>query len=72
MVWSGVQFGVGFSSRLSDGNHMYASNDYWKKSAETDTTQGLVYLKTPEEEARIGQVIAFGFDSYTGECCVLG
>ncbi|VDP08741.1 unnamed protein product [Heligmosomoides polygyrus] len=70
-VWVGVQFGVGFSSRLSDGKHMHASSDYWKKSAETDTTQGVVYLETPDEEARFGQVIAFGFDSYTGECCVL-
>ncbi|VDP13536.1 unnamed protein product [Heligmosomoides polygyrus] len=57
--------------RLSDGNHMYASSDYWKKSAETDTTQGVVYLETPDEEARFGQVIAFGFDSYIGDCCVL-
>ncbi|VDO27518.1 unnamed protein product, partial [Heligmosomoides polygyrus] len=70
-VWIGVQFCVGLSSRLSDGKHMYASSDYWKKSAETDTTQGVVYLETPDEEARFGQVIAFGFDSYTGECCVL-
>ncbi|VDO47281.1 unnamed protein product, partial [Heligmosomoides polygyrus] len=70
-VWTGVQFGVGFSSRLSDGKHMYTSSDYWKKSAETDSTQGVVYLETPDEEARFGQDIAFGFDSYTGECCVL-
>lgn len=58
-----------FSSRLCHGDRIYSSAYYWKK--QMDTIQHCVYMENDDGEPRYGFIVAFGFDSWTSECCVL-